>query len=56
MEKNNENQPSQEMNEARKPKRTFEEARKGLKLVTHDVFARECMKQLDQRLKEDGIL
>lgn len=26
MEKNNENQPSQEMNEARKPKRTFEQA------------------------------
>lgn len=54
MEKNKENQPSHEMNEARKPKRTFEQACKECNAVTHEVFEREFMRQLDIELKKYG--
>lgn len=51
MEKNKEKQPSQEMNEARKPKRTFEQACKGLKTHTLDEFSNECMRRLEKMYK-----
>ncbi len=56
MDNNNYDCNCQEMNEARKPKRTFEQACKECNGIPHDVFARECMRRLEKRLKENGSL
>ena len=49
---------SGELNEARTSNRTFEEAKRacGERLHTHDEFSKECMKRLDQKLREHGLL
>lgn len=52
MEKNTEK--LQEMNEARNPQRTFEQACRGLKTHTLDAFGNECIRRLEKRLTENG--
>lgn len=51
MDKKQETSNSQEMNEVRKPKRTFAQACKECKAVSLDEFCAEWMRRLENRFK-----
>lgn len=55
MENNENNGSPQDMNEAQKPKRTFEQACKECNAVPFDKFKNEWMRQLNKALKDNGI-
>lgn len=52
MDKKQETSNSQEMNEVRKPKRTFAQACKETRAIPHSKFVHDWMQQLEQRFKK----